>query len=184
MKRTVRVFDLVVTTFLFLFVFVQPLSTAGAFIAYSVGALAWLVRLMLARRGLLQRSPLDLPILVYWLLCAVSTGFSHLPASSWEGMRKVSLVFLAVVVAHNVPSLRRAHQLVGTLLFAGLVSVAYAGWQYAAGTGLRVHDLQQDSVFFRAGMRDDDVMAISFGVLMSSWPTFTPKLGPGRSACL
>ncbi len=70
----------------------------------------------------------------------------------------MDLVFLAIVVAHNIPTLRRAKQLVGVLFLSTLVSVAYAGWQLAAGIGLRVHDLKQDSVFYRAGIRTDDVI--------------------------
>src|SRR5207249_7581432 len=55
----------VALAFLFLFVLVQPLSTAAAFIGYSGAALAWLIRLALVREGQLHRSPLDLPILIY-----------------------------------------------------------------------------------------------------------------------
>src|SRR5438128_74317 len=125
-KRMAQALDQVALAFLFLFVLVQPLSTAAAFIAYSGAALAWLIRLALVREGQLHRSPLDLPILIYWLLCALSAAVSPLPASSWEGMRKVDLVFLAIVVAHNIPTLRRAQQLVGVLVLSTLVSVAYA----------------------------------------------------------
>ncbi len=157
-SKVARVLDQVVTVFLFLFVLLQPLSIAGAFLAYSGAALFWLARLALVRRGVLQHSPLDLPILIYWLLCAVSTLLGPLPASNWEGMRKVGMVFLVIVVAHNVPSLRRARQLVGVLFLAALVSVAYAGWEYAAGIGLRVHDPQPGSVFFRSGLRDADAI--------------------------
>lgn len=148
----------VVAVFLFLFVLLQPLSIAAAFIVYSGAALVWLIGIALSRRGVLQHSPLDLLILIYWLLCAMSAALSPLPASSWEGMRKVNLVFLAIVVAHNAPSLRRAKQLVGVLFFATLISVGYAAWQLATGVGLRVSGLTTDSVFFRAGVRDNDVI--------------------------
>ncbi len=157
-NRATQVLDQVVAVFLFLFALFQPVSTAGAFIAYAGASLTWVVRLALLRRGLLRRSPLDLPILVYWLLCAVSAGLAPLPASSWEGMRKVGLVFLVIVVAHNVLSLRRAKQLVAVLFVGAVLSVAYAGWQQIAGIGLRVHNLDPNSVFFRAGIRDDDVI--------------------------
>ncbi len=157
-KKLVQAVDQVVVVFLFLFALLQPVSTAAAFIAYSGAALAWIVRLTLARDGLLHRSPLDLPILIYWLLCAASTALSPLPASSWEGMRKVGLVFLAIVVAHNVPTLRRAKVLVGALFLATLASVGYAGWQLAAGVGLRVVELKPGSGFFRAGVRENDVI--------------------------
>lgn len=158
MNRIAQKFDQIAIVFLFLFVLLQPLSIAAAFIAYSLLALAWLIRLILAPKVRLYSSPLDFPILIYWLLCALSTLFSPLPASSWEGMRKVDMVFLAIVVAHNIPSLRRAKQLLAVLFLGTLVSVAYAGWQGVAGVGLHVRDLQQNSILFRAGIRDDDVI--------------------------
>jgi O-antigen ligase len=154
----VQAFDQCLTVLLLLFVLLQPVSIAGAFIAYSGAALAWLARLALVGDGQLRRSPLDLPILIYWLLCAVSAVVSPLPASAWEGMRKVNLIFLVILVAHNVPNLRRAKQLVVALFLATLFSVAYAGWQLAAGVGLRVNNLKPASALLRAGMRADDVI--------------------------
>src|SRR5262245_33237981 len=112
----------------------------------------------MVRKGTLHSSPLDLPLLIYLLLCAVSATRSPLPASSWEGMRKVNLIFLVLVVAHNILSLRRAKQLVATLLLAGLVSVMYVGWEYIAGIGLRVREPRVDSPFYQAGVRDNDVL--------------------------
>src|SRR5487761_286049 len=80
--------------FLFLFVIAQPLSIAASHIAYAGAAFAWVLRLALVRRGMLKSSPLDLPILISLLLCTVSTLLSPMPASSWEGMRKIALIFV------------------------------------------------------------------------------------------
>jgi O-antigen ligase len=156
--KPAMIFDLSATAFLFLFVLLQPLSIAGATIAYSGAALAWVLRLAWVRKGQLQSSPLDLPILIYWLLCAVSAVVAPLPISSWEGMRKVNLIFLAILVAHNVPTLRRARRLVSLLFLAALVSVAWAVWQITVGVGLRVTKVNPDSAFFRAGVRESDVI--------------------------
>jgi hypothetical protein len=139
--RLAQALDRTATVFLFLFALAQPLSIAGAQIAYSVAALCWVARISLVRRGILHSSPLDGPILVYWLLCAIATLFSPLPASSWEGMRKISLIFLVLVVAHSVPHLERVRQLVAVLFLSALSTLAYGSWQYAAGIGLQVVSL-------------------------------------------
>jgi hypothetical protein len=73
-------------------------------------------------------------------------------------MRKVALIFLVLVVAHNVPDMRRAKQLLAVLFISSLVGVAWAGWNYAYGVGLRVHNPQPGTPFYRAGIRDDDVI--------------------------
>src|SRR5260370_26173549 len=106
-----RNIETIAAFFLFLFVIAQPVSIAASHIAYAGAGLAWVLRLALVRRGALKSSPLDLPILIYLVLCALSTLLSPLPISSWEGMRKIALIFLVLVVAHNVANARRAKQL-------------------------------------------------------------------------
>src|SRR5438045_8118229 len=88
-RKSSHLLELIVTAFLFVFVLDEPISIAAAEIAYTGAALVWLAKVILVRRGVLQRSPLDMPILVYWLLCAASTIVAPLPASRWEGMRKI-----------------------------------------------------------------------------------------------
>src|SRR5690242_21962289 len=90
--RLSRSLQAITAFFLFLFVIAQPLSIAASHVAYAGAAFAWVLRLALVRRGMLKSSPLDLPILIYLLLCTVATLLSPMPASSWEGMRKVALV--------------------------------------------------------------------------------------------
>jgi hypothetical protein len=144
--------------FLFLFALAQPLSIAAAEIAFSAAAICWLTRVALLGRGLLQSSPLDGFILAYWSLCGLSAVFAPLPASSWEGMRKIALIFLVLVVAHNVPDPKRSRQLLALLFLGGLISVAYAGWQLAAGVGLRVVTCDPEGPIYRAGIRPGAVI--------------------------
>src|SRR5260370_15418733 len=123
--------------FLFLFVIAQPVSIAASHIAYAGAAFAWVLRLAFVRRGALKSSPLDLPILIYLVLCAVSTLLSPLPISSWEGMRKIALIFLVLVVAHNVANARRAKQLLAVLFLSSLAAFAWGGWGESGWGGLR-----------------------------------------------
>ena len=153
-----RALEAITAFFLLLFAFVQPLSMAASHIAYAGAALAWVLRLAFVRRGILKSSPLDIPILIYLSVCVLSTILSPLPVSSWEGMRKVALIFLVLLVAHNVPDIRRAKQLLAVLFLSALVGVAWAAWSYADGVGLRIHNPQPGTPFYRAGIRDDDVI--------------------------
>jgi len=161
--RLSRSLQAITAFFLFLFVIAQPLSIAASHGAYAGAALAWVLRLALVRRGMLKSSPLDFPILTYLLLCTASTLLSPLPASSWEGMRKVMLIFLVLVVAHNVPNARRAKQLLAVLFLSSLVGAAWAGWNYIHGAGLRVHNPRPGTTFYQAGLRDDDVILLVDG---------------------
>ena len=161
--RLSRNLETITAFFLFLFVIAQPVSIAASHIAYAGAAFAWVLRLAFVRRGALKSSPLDLPILIYLVLCAVSTLLSPLPISSWEGMRKVALIFLVLVVAQNVANARRAKQLLAVLFLSSLAAFAWAGWNYADGVGLRIHNPQPDTTFYRAGIRDNDVILLVDG---------------------
>jgi O-antigen ligase len=156
--RLKRALELITAGFLFLFVVAQPVSIAAAHVSYTGAALTWLVRLLVVRSRRLFSSPLDLPIFIYLVLCAVSVTQSPLPASSWEGMRKVALVCVVLVVAHNVPTLARAKKLVTVLLFSALLTVAWSLWLYVAGVGLHVIQFGPDLAWYQAGLRKDDVI--------------------------
>src|SRR5260370_6500216 len=123
--RLARNLETIAAFFLFLFGIAQPVSVAASYIAYAGAGLAWVLRLALVRRGALKSSPLDLPILIYLVLCAASTLLSPLPISSWEGMRKVALIFLVLVVGHNVANARRAKQLLAVLFHSLIARVCW-----------------------------------------------------------
>src|SRR5438445_347977 len=156
--RLSGVFETITAFFLFLFVLAQPLSIAASHIAYAGAAFAWVLRLAFVRRGILKSSPLDIPILIYLSLATVSTLLSPMPASSWEGMRKVALIFLVLLVAHNVPNAHRAKQLLAVLFLSSLIGFAWAGWNYIDGVGLRIDHALPGTSFYRAGIRDGDVI--------------------------
>lgn len=156
--RWSRRLETITAFFLFLFVIAQPLSIAASHVTYAGAALAWVLRLTLVRRGILKSSPLDLPILIFLLLSVISVLMSPLPASSWEGMRKIALIFLVLLVAHNVSNARRAKQLLAILFLSSLGAVGWAVWNYVDGVGLRIHNPQPGTSFYRAGLRDADVI--------------------------
>src|SRR5580704_9392238 len=156
--RLSRSLETITAFFLFLFVIAQPLSIAASHVTYAGAALAWVLRLALVRRGTLKSSPLDLPMLIFLLLSVVSTIVSPLPASSWEGMRKIALIFIVLLVAHNVSNSRRAKQLLAVLFVSSLGAAGWAMWNYVDGVGLRIHNPEPGTTFYRAGLREADVI--------------------------
>lgn len=146
------------TAFLFLYVIVQPASIAATHICYAAAAITWLVRLLVVRGRGLRSGPLDLPILIYLVVCAISATQSPLPKSSWEGMLKVLLVCVVLVFSQNVTTLARAKHLVTVLVLSALVTVAWSLWLYLAGVGLHVVKFGPDLAWYTAGLRKDDVI--------------------------
>jgi hypothetical protein len=181
-QKLLRIMDLVTITFLFLFALVQPSSIAATHIAYAGAALAWLLRVAITRGRGLHSGPLDLPILIYLLVCAVSATQSPLPISSWEGMLKVALVCVVLVFAQNVRSIARARQLVAALLLASLVTVGWTFWMYIGGVGLRVVNLPPDSAWAAAGLKSGDILLSIDGHRLTTAQQFLAYLRSKPSA--
>lgn len=78
-------------------------------------------------------------------------------------MRKIALIFLVLVIAHNVPDPKRTRQFVALLFLAGLVSVGYSAWQYAGGVGVNVITCDPDGPAYEVGIRPGDVIIAAGG---------------------
>jgi len=154
----VAALDRTLTVLLFVFALVQPCSIAESHIAYAALALVWIIRLLVTRLAGLESSSVDLPILIFLAWTALASSLSPAPELSWLGMRKVNLIFLVLLVAHNVRSTKRAKQLAAALLFSGLFTVGWTGWQYLAGIGLEVNQVGTATPFYRAGIRNGDLV--------------------------
>ena len=121
---------------------------------HSAAVLAWVVRLVLVRRGALHSSPSIRLSCSTQVACAVPAMLSPLPASRHA---QSVLDFSGAAGAHNVPTAARAKAL-ALLFLSGLVTVGWAGWQYAAGVGLRVDSAAPGTGFSRAGVQPGDVV--------------------------
>ena len=111
-----------------------PLSKAVAEFAYSLALVLWVVRILL-RRERPKPQPLVAALLAFLLLSALSSLLSSAPALSWDRMKSVGLLIVAVLVAQNIRNLRQVRSLVVVLLFCSFLSAAYNAWLYAYGIG-------------------------------------------------
>jgi O-antigen ligase len=162
------------TVFLFLYVIVQPDSIAATHIFYTAAAVAWLARVLIMRGRGLRSGPLDFPILIYLVICAISATQSPLPVPAWLGMRKVALVCVVLVFAQNVTTLARARQLVTVLVLSALVTVGWSVWLYAAGVGVKVVSFELP--WYNAGLRAGDIILRVDGRRLTTPEQFLERL--------
>src|SRR3981081_1265596 len=120
-----------------LFVLCAPIATKGAVTAFRAALLLWLAKILIERRKL-ERQPLALPLLLFLLFTGASTIFSTEPLLSWGRMRGITDLLIAVLIGHNLKSLRQVKILVGLLFAACMASVAITAWQYTAGIGVEL----------------------------------------------
>jgi hypothetical protein len=135
-----------------------PLSTKGAVSAFRAATVIWLVLICIGKLKVC-RQPLVLPLFLFLMFSGISTLLSTEPLLSWGRMRTVTLLFVAVLMAQAIHSLRQLKILVGLLLGACLISVLYTAWQYTFGIGIKpVNDGTAAVSLEQLGLQKDDII--------------------------
>jgi O-Antigen ligase/PDZ domain len=143
--------------FLVIFVAAAPHSIAAAQIAYSGALLFWVVNWILGYWRPVSQ-PLVLPSLVFIVLSTVSAALSFAPSISWAHLKSVSLLLIFVLIAQNLNSFRQLRTLATVLVASCMINVAYTGWQYTAGVGVKVVPVTKESSLSQMGLETGDMI--------------------------
>jgi O-antigen ligase len=123
--------------FLCLFAILLPHSIKGSQHAWQIAFLLWLLTLAIARRRPFPQ-PLSAPLLLYVTFSGISTMLSPDPLFSWDRMKIVCLVLIAIVFAQNLYRLQQVRTLVYLLILSGVAAAGFTAWQYTHGVGVKV----------------------------------------------
>ncbi len=156
-RRWARLLEQLIFFFCLLFALVLPHSVKGTHHAYEAAVVAWAVKLALDRRRPYP-IPLAAPILTFLVLSAISTALSPVPLYSWDRMKIVGLIFVAIVFAENLRSVRQLRWIVALLLFSAAVSAGITVWQYLGGYGVQMLWFPPDSPLAMTGVQPGDVV--------------------------
>ncbi|HYP00484.1 MAG TPA: O-antigen ligase family protein [Pyrinomonadaceae bacterium] len=129
---------------LLLYAVFAPHSIAGAWIALSVSIAGWLARTVIRRRANLRRTPLDLPLWLFYAWSILSALVSAEPRISLLKLISVS-TFLIFYLVGSLTNARRA-ALVATLMIAsGAAGALWSAFEVVRGRGLVVDEIAPDS---------------------------------------
>ncbi|MEO6391054.1 MAG: O-antigen ligase family protein [Pyrinomonadaceae bacterium] len=123
---------------LFVFAAFAPHSIAVTQGAWLFALLFWGLRLLVRPRLAFPRSPVLLPILVFFGVTVVSSVLSYERAVSVGKLRAAALFTIVLVVAHAVRAPRIRCALALVLLASSLVGVGHTVIQRALGRGVQV----------------------------------------------
>lgn len=152
-----RRLDAVISFLFLLFPLALPFSVKGTAHVYKAAFLVWIVKLLVERRRPFPQE-LAAPMLAYVALSGISTILSPAPILSWDRMKIVGIILLAVLFAQNVKTIRQMKWIVGLLLFAAAMSAAVTGWQYLGGYGVEIANVPDGSLLAMAGIQSTDVV--------------------------
>ena len=135
---------------LLLYAVFAPHSIAGAWIALSVSVLGWLARTFITRRPTFthngyRRTPLDLPLLLFYAWSVLSALVSAEPRISLLKLISVS-AFLIFYLVWTLTTTRRVAATVAALMIAsGAAGALWSAFEVTRGRGLVVEEVAPDS---------------------------------------
>jgi len=129
---------------LLLYAVFAPHSIAGAWIALSVSISGWLARGLLRRTLQLQRTPLDLPLWLFYAWSGVSALLSAEPRISLLKLISVSTFFIFYFV-HSLVTRRTAVIIAALMIASGAAGALRSAFEVARGRGVVVEEIETDS---------------------------------------
>ena len=114
-----------------LFVIAAPNSIAATQTAWLMGMLFWVVRLFVWPRPKLDRTPIDYPMFLFFVLTGLSSFLSYEPSVSIGKLRAASLFLIVYLFAENVRSPKLLRALPILLVVACMVNVVFVFGQFA-----------------------------------------------------
>ncbi|HEU4478412.1 MAG TPA: O-antigen ligase family protein [Pyrinomonadaceae bacterium] len=130
--------DRLVIACLFLFAVAAPHSIAATQTAWLVGMFCWLVRFAFYPPPRVERTPLDFPLLGFFILTGLSSFLSYEPVVSIGKLRAASLFTIVYLVAQNIPSRRIVRWFVLVLVGSCAINVCYTLAERAWGRGIKI----------------------------------------------
>src|SRR5215213_11722291 len=141
-----------------LYALAAPHSIAVSWVGLSFAVLGWLARTLLTRRTGFRRTPLDLPLWLFFAWTAASCFLSEEPRVSVPKLVNVSTL-LVFYLTQALVTRRAAVLLAALLILSGAAGALWGAGELAVGRGVVVRRLSVDSPLRRTSpLREGDAV--------------------------
>ena len=141
-----------------LYAVAAPHSIAASWMGLSVAVLGWLVRSLASRRAGLRRTPLDLPLWLFFAWTVLSCLLSEEPGVSVPKLVNVS-TFLMFYLTQALLARREAVAVAAILILSASAGALWGAAELAVGRGVVVRRLSVDSLLRRGTpLREGDAV--------------------------
>ncbi|HEX8355416.1 MAG TPA: hypothetical protein VF611_21090, partial [Pyrinomonadaceae bacterium] len=141
-----------------LYALAAPHSIAVSWVGLSAAVLGWLARTLATRRASFRRTPLDLPLWLFFAWTVVSCLLSEEPRVSVPKLVNVSTL-LMFYLAQSLVTRRAAVMLAALLVLSGSAGALWGAGELAAGRGVVVRRMSVDSPLRRGTpLREGDAV--------------------------
>lgn len=155
-----------------------PHSIAATQIAWLCGMLCWVLRFAVRPRPPLYRTPVDYPMLGFFILTGLTAFLSYAPMVSIGKLRAACLFTIVYLVSQNISSRGIVRFLALALVISSMVNVGFTIGERAIGRGMKVSGLAENSPLWIAGIRDSDTLLEVNGQKLSTPEQLAAALEP------
>ncbi|HVG30533.1 MAG TPA: O-antigen ligase family protein [Pyrinomonadaceae bacterium] len=128
-----------------LYCFFAPASIAAAWVAISVAAVGWIARSAVTRRTGLRRTPLDLPLWLFFAWTVLSCALSAEPRVSLAKLPSALAFLFVYLVVAILRTRREAAALACVFILGASVATLWGAAELVAGRGVVVEGIGADS---------------------------------------
>lgn len=135
-----------------------PHSIAGSWMGISIAVIAWLLRAVVTRRTGFRRTPLDLPLWLFFGWTVLSCIFSTEPRVSVPKIINAA-TFIMFYLAQSLLTRKTVVLLAGVMIVSASAGVLWGAGELLIGRGVIVKELQSDSPLRAAtALREGDAV--------------------------
>ena len=163
-NNLVRWLERAAFVFMILMFVAAPHSIAATQIAWLTGMFIWVVRLSFKPRPRLVRTPLDVPLWIFFVWSIVSSIFSYDPPTSLDKLRNVALFLIFYYVINVVRTKRAVIFLAFAMITSTMVSVVWTPIERIIGRGVEIVGVSKESTLTKALLLDGDTLLKANGV--------------------
>lgn len=167
-NKFAKLLERVAFVFMILMFVFAPHSIAATQIAWLSGMTAWFVRLFLKPRPRLVRTPLDIPLWIFFAWSVVTSIFSYDPPTSLDKLRNVALFLIFYYIINVLKTRRAVIFMASTLILSSMVSVLWTPIERVFGRGVEIQNVSAGSLFSKTILTDGDTILKANNVKVST----------------
>lgn len=132
-EKAIVLCNKIIDSSLIVFVLSIPLSISGTVIGFYTATLAWLIMMVIKKEVKLPSTPLDLPIIFFWLISFISIAFSVKPSISITMLGKLPYFLLPYLMVDSIKDEKKLLRLLQLLLISTTITASIGIFNYING---------------------------------------------------
>ena len=101
-QNRLAIFDRILVVLIYIFIGFCFISIAGTHNTLGLIILVWIIKMIKAKKWLIEKTPFDLAFLLFFIACCIATVFSIKPLESLIHLKNVLLIFVIYMIASNI----------------------------------------------------------------------------------